>query len=394
MTIDTQKLLNLFDTAAQAHGWASDQGTRAQAQTALANYQRTRGDLEQALDAQAAEIARLREALWVVAEHNALHFGESHNTVIQARALLSRYSSDRPAEVRCNHCGWLGADADLVRDVAADEPDDGAADVCPQCKRIGDLQDIGQSAASAEPVGWLRNERGLAEGPATLDPLFILGKPRRDGYRATYSPVYAAPVAQEPVLGRINWPTMPSRKGQSPVLFDDGYAEGWAKCMSECQKAVAAQAQPSGDVDGLTAVYDAFGIGSAARTQETLLASIENAIRRSRCLSAIERVLTVETPPDPDEGDDEPGEECLLRWGADSEGYAEHFQAALKKFGYTLAPVAAQAQPVVPAAWKGIALDAIRRMRAGHVNCMDIIDMAEKLLEAERGAFTRAAKGE
>ena len=63
MTINTQKLLSLFDTAAQAHGWASDQGTMAQAQTALANYQRTRGDLEQALDAQAAEIARLRDAL-------------------------------------------------------------------------------------------------------------------------------------------------------------------------------------------------------------------------------------------------------------------------------------------------------------------------------------------
>ena len=33
----------------------------------------------------------------------------------------------------------------------------------------------GQPAASAEPVGWLRNERGLATGPATLDPLFLLG---------------------------------------------------------------------------------------------------------------------------------------------------------------------------------------------------------------------------
>lgn len=60
MMVDTQKLLNLFDTAAQAHGWASDQGTRAQAQTALANYQRARGDLEQALDAQAAEIAEAK----------------------------------------------------------------------------------------------------------------------------------------------------------------------------------------------------------------------------------------------------------------------------------------------------------------------------------------------
>lgn len=60
MSVDTQKLLGLFDAAAQAHGWASDQGTRVQAQAALANYQRTRKDLEQALDTQAAEIARLQ----------------------------------------------------------------------------------------------------------------------------------------------------------------------------------------------------------------------------------------------------------------------------------------------------------------------------------------------
>lgn len=71
------------------------------------------------------------------------------------RALLSRYSGGKPAAVRCNHCGWRGADADLVRDIAADEPDDGAADVCPRCKRIGDLQDSGQPAASAEPVAWV-----------------------------------------------------------------------------------------------------------------------------------------------------------------------------------------------------------------------------------------------
>ena len=31
----------------------------------------------------------LREALWTCVEHNALHFGESHNTVIQGRAALA-----------------------------------------------------------------------------------------------------------------------------------------------------------------------------------------------------------------------------------------------------------------------------------------------------------------
>ena len=32
----------------------------------------------------------LREALWICVEHNALHFGETHNTVVQGRAALAR----------------------------------------------------------------------------------------------------------------------------------------------------------------------------------------------------------------------------------------------------------------------------------------------------------------
>lgn len=63
MTINTQKLLSLFDAAAQAHGWAAYRGTREHAQTALTNYQKARKDLEQALDAQTAEIARLRDGI-------------------------------------------------------------------------------------------------------------------------------------------------------------------------------------------------------------------------------------------------------------------------------------------------------------------------------------------
>lgn len=51
----------------------------------------------------------------------------------------------------------------------------------------------------------------------------------------------AAPPVPEP-----KWPTMPPSKGQSSVLFDDGYAEGWAKCMAMCRKAAeAATPQPA-----------------------------------------------------------------------------------------------------------------------------------------------------
>ncbi len=42
MNADMQKLLGLFDTAAQSHGWAADMGTKSQAQTALSNYQHAR----------------------------------------------------------------------------------------------------------------------------------------------------------------------------------------------------------------------------------------------------------------------------------------------------------------------------------------------------------------
>jgi len=43
----------------------------------------------------------------------------------------------------------------------------------------------------------------------------------------------------------VAWPTMPPSKGQSPVLFEDGYAEGWAKCLSMCKEAVVTSPQPA-----------------------------------------------------------------------------------------------------------------------------------------------------
>lgn len=38
----------------------------------------------------------------------------------------------------------------------------------------------------------------------------------------------------------IQWPVIPPSKSQSHVLFEDGYAEGWAKCLAECQAAIRA----------------------------------------------------------------------------------------------------------------------------------------------------------
>jgi hypothetical protein len=59
----------------------------------LGPVQRALSDVVSQVDAQTAEIARLREALWVVTEHNALQFGESHNTVIVGRAALAQEGS-------------------------------------------------------------------------------------------------------------------------------------------------------------------------------------------------------------------------------------------------------------------------------------------------------------
>lgn len=66
--------------------------------------------------------------------------------------------------------------------------------------------------------------------------------PALDRARAALS---AAPAAPQPAAqqGEIAWPEMPPRKGQSPVLFEDGYDEGWAKCLEACKAALAAQAQ-------------------------------------------------------------------------------------------------------------------------------------------------------
>lgn len=42
----------------------------------------------------------MRDALWTLTEHNALHFGEQHNTVIPGRAALSAQPADKPATAR------------------------------------------------------------------------------------------------------------------------------------------------------------------------------------------------------------------------------------------------------------------------------------------------------
>jgi hypothetical protein len=74
-------------------------------------------------------------------------------------------------------------------------------------------------------------------------------------------------------------------------------------------------------------LYDIFGIGEHVRTPEVLIENVNNAFRRSRCLSLIEAEFT-EVVSDNEDGD-EPQETCLLNWGADPEDYIQTFRNLL-----------------------------------------------------------------
>ena len=73
-------------------------------------------------------------------------------------------------------------------------------------------------------------------------------------------------------------------------------------------------------------IADAFHIGSEARTPATIMANVVNVIRRSDCLSAIEREFFTTIVEDED---GEKGEECSLNWGSSPDEYVEQFRAAL-----------------------------------------------------------------
>ena len=92
---------------------------------------------------------------------------------------------------------------------------------------------------------------------------------------------------------------------------------------------------PVTDKSGIGAVYDVSSIGRAANTARTLLANVESAIRRSQCLSAIERHFFTTEVPD----NDIPGltvGDCPLNWGASPDEYVKQFRAALA--GYQAEP--------------------------------------------------------
>jgi hypothetical protein len=104
------------------------------------------------------------------------------------------------------------------------------------------------------------------------------------------------------------------------------------------------------DTETLAKICDLLGIGAAARTEGVILTNIENALRRSDCLSRIEAYHSVT--------DGEPGDECevsLLRWGESPDEYIARYK--------TIAPNATIAAQLEEA--RRVAVDCIALAETG-----------------------------
>lgn len=140
----------------------------------------------------------------------------------------------------------------------------------------------------------------------------------------------------------------------SDTRHHERYLAGWNDCRSAMLASALTpptygQAQQVAD---LKAIYDAFGIGSAARELHILLECIGNVKRRSECLGAIERTFfMVPGEPDEDFPDEAPDDECLLRWGSDVPEYVEQFRSALDRIRPSSAQQDADKVGAQPVAW-------------------------------------------
>lgn len=76
-------------------------------------------------------------------------------------------------------------------------------------------------------------------------------------------------------------------------------------------------------------VRQSFLIGDAAE-DFAIFINIENTLRRSGCLSAVEREFFTREEPD-EEYPDEMFEQCDLSWGAEPKEYIEDFRKALRE---------------------------------------------------------------
>jgi hypothetical protein len=79
----------------------------------------------------------------------------------------------------------------------------------------------------------------------------------------------------------------------------------------------------------LNKLFSAYGLDREFHGVDTLIANMQNAARRSDCLSGIEQLFTHEIPDE-----DEPGETidyCPLNWGDSREDYVIRFQLMMNE---------------------------------------------------------------
>ncbi len=133
----------------------------------------------------AASEPGLREALWTLTEHNALHFGESHNTVIQGRAALATPTASQAPAAGCEH-DWRDFYTGPRR----------THFICVKC----DERRPAQGADAGEPVAIVTADRGVySYGKETnlLKPGMLL--------YTHAQPAQVPSVDADPLQGAANW---------------------------------------------------------------------------------------------------------------------------------------------------------------------------------------------
>lgn len=110
-------------------------------------------------------------------------------------------------------------------------------------------------------------------------------------------------------------------------------------------------------------VRQSFLIGDAAE-DFAIFINIENTLRRSGCLSAVEREFFTREEPD-EEYPDEMFEHCDLSWGAEPKEYIEDFRKALREIRAQAVEVFAEYIAFYHSDSKSHVLDYAARIRSG-----------------------------
>lgn len=114
-----------------------------------------------------------------------------------------------------------------------------------------------------------------------------------------------------------------------------GAADNLRAALEAATAPPVAQAQ-----DDITQIYELFGIGSQARSIQTLMVSLRNTMHFADLLHAVEReFFMVPGEPDDEYPGNEPTHDCILNcWGSNVDQYIEQFRAALTASGHSAAP--------------------------------------------------------